>query len=190
MGREWAMVSLWVLALFAWRCDEASVSTKVTDEGATSAFTLESCPVPCEEDPSKKMCVGDVLLGACSNGFRTCEDCAATGKMCVENLELGEAHCALRTFLNPECIPECDGVVCGADGCGGSCGFCPEGGICDAGVCWEKGASCDESENVSWCIGDILATCTQKSLGLLNCSDLGRLCLLNPNTGKLECMVP
>ena len=35
------------------------------------------------------------------------------------------------------CEPLCEDRVCGADGCGGSCGTCPEGERCDAG-----GASC------------------------------------------------
>ena len=33
------------------------------------------------------------------------------------------------------CTPECDGKVCGDDGCGGSCGSCPSGELCDAGAC-------------------------------------------------------
>ncbi|MBW2995161.1 hypothetical protein KY312_02320 [Candidatus Woesearchaeota archaeon] len=33
------------------------------------------------------------------------------------------------------CIPDCDGKMCGDDGCGGSCGDCPTGYLCDAGNC-------------------------------------------------------
>jgi hypothetical protein len=33
------------------------------------------------------------------------------------------------------CIPECDGLECGWDGCGGSCGECMEGASCEAGTC-------------------------------------------------------
>ena len=48
-----------------------------------------------------------------------------------------------------ECIPSCDGVTCGDDGCGGSCGNCftLEGGVdnnlCVAGQCVDCAPSCD-----------------------------------------------
>lgn len=33
------------------------------------------------------------------------------------------------------CIPQCSGLECGDDGCGGSCGFCGTGERCASGVC-------------------------------------------------------
>lgn len=33
------------------------------------------------------------------------------------------------------CVPKCDDAACGADGCGGSCGDCPEGELCSQGAC-------------------------------------------------------
>ena len=33
------------------------------------------------------------------------------------------------------CTPDCDGLDCGDDGCGGSCGACPDGWACRAGFC-------------------------------------------------------
>lgn len=33
------------------------------------------------------------------------------------------------------CVPDCDGVVCGDDGCGGSCGSCDGGYLCEIGQC-------------------------------------------------------
>ena len=48
-----------------------------------------------------------------------------------------------------ECTPDCDGMECGADGCGGSCGLCEEDHhICVDGVCKciptceEEGCNC------------------------------------------------
>ncbi len=35
---------------------------------------------------------------------------------------------------NP-CVPNCAGMECGDDGCGGSCGVCGEGLACQAGLC-------------------------------------------------------
>lgn len=33
------------------------------------------------------------------------------------------------------CVPKCNGNTCGNDGCGGSCGSCPNNGLCNAGKC-------------------------------------------------------
>ena len=52
------------------------------------------------------------------------------------------------------CEPTCQGKACGPDGCGGSCGACPEGESCDAGAC------------VSGCVSD--EGCAQA--GLLGCA--------------------
>ena len=36
------------------------------------------------------------------------------------------------------CTPECDGMECGKDGCGGSCGFCPPNQTCKGGTCIDQ----------------------------------------------------
>lgn len=36
-----------------------------------------------------------------------------------------------------QCVPRCGANLCGDDGCGGSCGLCPEGTACEAGSCVE-----------------------------------------------------
>jgi len=36
------------------------------------------------------------------------------------------------------CLPSCDNVECGDDGCGGSCGICIEGKVCEEGKCVPK----------------------------------------------------
>ncbi|GAB4297851.1 MAG: hypothetical protein Kow0090_13170 [Myxococcota bacterium] len=33
------------------------------------------------------------------------------------------------------CVPDCKGKVCGADGCGGSCGECGKNSFCEGGAC-------------------------------------------------------
>lgn len=35
----------------------------------------------------------------------------------------------------PGCVPNCTGKVCGSNGCGGSCGTCPDGFTCTGGDC-------------------------------------------------------
>ena len=55
---------------------------------------------------------------------------------------------------NQDCEPSCEGVDCGSDGCGGSCGICGEGFSCESGFCMEicapqVGTIC-VSGNVYW----------------------------------------
>lgn len=54
-----------------------------------------------------------------------------------------------------DCQPACSGKDCGDDGCGGSCGVCPEGkvcsadGLCNSGGCpaiWDCIAACAEGD--------------------------------------------
>lgn len=52
--------------------------------------------------------------------------------------------------LRVPCEPECEGKVCGPDGCGGTCGACGDALPCFAGVCecsdvvWVDGANTDD----------------------------------------------
>ena len=41
------------------------------------------------------------------------------------------------------CIPNCAGLECGDDGCGGSCGSCGDGQTCDGGTCVGGGGGGD-----------------------------------------------
>ncbi|MBU1876179.1 MAG: DUF11 domain-containing protein [Nanoarchaeota archaeon] len=55
------------------------------------------------------------------------------------------------------CIANCEGKVCGSDGCGGSCGECSEGETCSSGFCIKvpecgdgilaSGEECDDGNN-------------------------------------------
>jgi hypothetical protein len=51
------------------------------------------------------------------------------------------------TATGPACVPNCDGVTCGDDGCGGSCGSCSGSTQCIAGDCFRTcnpaSPSCD-----------------------------------------------
>jgi len=52
------------------------------------------------------------------------------------------------------CVPQCEGLECGPDGCGGICGFCPYGMFCKGGVC------------IEYCVPD----CTGKECGDDGCN--------------------
>jgi hypothetical protein len=45
---------------------------------------------------------------------------------------------------NPSCSPSCLGNVCGADGCGGSCGSCLGDSTCQGGQCVAMTVSCED----------------------------------------------
>ena len=38
----------------------------------------------------------------------------------------------------PGCIPSCEKKFCGEDGCGGNCGTCSAGQVCQTGQCLSK----------------------------------------------------
>jgi hypothetical protein len=40
------------------------------------------------------------------------------------------------------CTPQCGGKQCGSDGCGGTCGSCPDGASCSNGQCLGSGTGC------------------------------------------------
>ncbi len=47
-------------------------------------------------------------------------------------------------FKTEACTPECEGKVCGEDGCGGTCGTCCDAQTCEGGKC-VGGPGCEES---------------------------------------------
>jgi hypothetical protein len=50
------------------------------------------------------------------------------------------------------CTPGCEGKTCGHDGCGGSCGGCADGTLCDAGQCIQ--GTCELSHTLSPTLDD------------------------------------
>jgi len=44
------------------------------------------------------------------------------------------------------CFPDCGSKVCGDDGCGGSCGVCDDGFVCNEGTCGECIPQCNGKE--------------------------------------------
>lgn len=49
-----------------------------------------------------------------------------------------------------QCLPLCEGIQCGSDGCDGDCGVCEPGMVCAAGVCVPGGALCDDGNETVW----------------------------------------
>ena len=81
----------------------------------------------------------------------------------------------LRFHFHENCLPDCDGLFCGDDGCGGSCGECEGAERCNSGSCYPNpctpncasdnrecgddgcGGSCGECDvdSGSYCITDV-----------------------------------
>jgi hypothetical protein len=83
--------------------------------------------------------------GGCDAGANPCDDndvcttdsCDSQLQMCthildrtIQNCNTTEAEC--NTF---GCVPQCNGLVCGDNGCGGLCGVCPSDQGCLNGAC-------------------------------------------------------
>ena len=94
----------------------------------------ELCVYVCED-----FCDGCGLLENCGDGVcgegegENCGNCP------------GDCLCEGDAICNDYacCIPSCDGLMCGSDGCGGSCGSCADG-VCSNGVCM-SGPGCESS---------------------------------------------
>lgn len=102
-------------------CPGASVSCGECEEGEWCVAGLCSeCPLwqvlDCDGQCAFELHLGD---GVCDDSLET----SGANFNCAEfGLDLGD--CA-------ECVPQCDGRICGPDGCGGDCGLCPVGQYCD-----------------------------------------------------------
>ncbi len=95
------------------------------------------------------------------------------------------------------CTPKCEGVECGGDQCGGSCGECAEGQVCFLGSCCERecagkdcgydgcGGDCGECGEGFWCTDFFKCAygygCEQTSFpGCKGCACLGCVCGMDP----------
>ena len=117
-------------------------------------------PVSCdaiEANPDWELCASTETT--CSGVFYDAVGCEAfcdsMGLTCVEawdnlegscapNPELDELSCDTPTghqsdwcvcALPTDCVPDCTDKECGNDGCGGSCGDCPDSASCNQGEC-------------------------------------------------------
>lgn len=80
------------------------------------------------------------------------------------------------------CAPYCGDAVCGPDGCGGSCGECPEGALCGAlGICDLEGCTDECLLGSAGCEDDVAWSCEKEEDGctvevLTDCKPLGATC--------------
>lgn len=99
------------------------------ESGKVCGFELESGWFDCVEGvvvdfceglDQKGMCDGMILI-YCSGGAVVVVDCVVQGKGCGYDAIFDWFDC----FDDPDvCMFDCEGKVCGVDGCDGICGIC------------------------------------------------------------------
>jgi hypothetical protein len=82
----------------------------------------------------------DSCMGGANNtegsGLESVLVTLAAGEMValvVDGAGLSSAAGPYTLSISAPCLPLCDGLACGDNGCGGTCGTCPDGSICDGG---------------------------------------------------------
>ena len=94
----------------------------------------DGCGGTCGACDGPLACVGGVCLlegGTCGDG--TCDpEAVETCKTCADDCGCDGGVCAPEQVC---CYPSCDGLLCGDDGCGGSCGDCSGSQVCIEGQC-------------------------------------------------------
>jgi hypothetical protein len=109
----------------------------------------------CEGVTYEGQCEGTALVW-CEGGQIQRMDCATLdGLECASEPDSMPLEYDCLPKSGP-CVPDCDGKVCGDDGCGGSCGTCKFES--DAPICWQGGCvaipSCTPSCEGKVCGGD------------------------------------
>jgi hypothetical protein len=94
---------------------EAILICEVTADKGRVWVLVESCPGVCEAASCLPVDIGTADVGQAET--------VEPEEVIEETVDLG-----------PPCIPDCDGKICGPDGCDGSCGDCPTDHKCIDGA--------------------------------------------------------
>ena len=125
----------------------------------------DGCGGSCGECSAEQGCYD----GLCSN-HPTCgnEECER-GETCATCAEDCACACGEGCVDGACAFTACEGRVCGEDGCGGSCGDCPEGEGCDRdGQCHAQDCGdgvCVEGEGCETCAEDCSCDCGESCVG-------------------------
>ena len=124
----------------------------------------------CIWTPKEDCCIEDADCGQAA----PCEYVKCIGKKCMvfpadcsDDNPVSVDSCDPETGECKFCWTECEGKECGDDGCGGSCGECPEGGICCGGTC--PNCSCESFCNEWGCCEPTESGCTEEGEWTCEC---------------------
>ncbi len=123
--------------------------------GPAELEVAEVGPLPCQPCMAPSFCcpeTGECIVSVCDPGDKSCSgpselyECLVT-ESCVSEWILVE-DCAPAPCEDAECqcLPQCNGNECGANGCGGWCGACYDGMECKNGQCVLCEPACGSAE--------------------------------------------
>ena len=132
-------------------CDEQGVLCQLDCQDVTTKSCCQTSLEPscCNAVIADCVCLNDPFCcdiawdSACVEQAQTtcggCEGCSPKPNVCGWQSTLGRYGCQASATTEPTgvyplacpaCTPNCQGKQCGDDGCGGSCGDCPNGSPC------------------------------------------------------------
>lgn len=140
-------------------CDDGNPCTQNDKCAAGKCVGGEALACDDEVDCTADSCAGEAGCvhvpdhGSCDDGNPCtidgcdpqagCSNSASDGNCPGGHCENGE--CVI------DCLPGCDGMECGDDGCEGSCGECQGDNKCVNGKCVEPGSDeCDDGNDILW----------------------------------------
>jgi len=133
-------------------------------------------------------CDGHVYI-ACVDGKLDATDCKTVAKNVV--CEWLPALNSFGCLEIGDCVPDCENMECGSDGCGGTCGACLPGQNCEAGICIGQGP-CGDIGFEGCCTGDTVLWCDNGVLWYMDCSGLvnpdQQFCGWNEALGFYDCI--
>ena len=161
-------------------CEGEGACGQISSQGCCSGNTVVYCDgaqlqyINCnaQTDPDKGLCGWSDALG-----FYDCTASATQGP-------------GLPYYCPGGCVPDCFQKQCGDDGCGGSCGGCPPGLVCESNLCQAEGGGCGPYDDDPVCQQDTVVWCEEEQIVFMDCSDLGPywFCGWNPSLFVHSCM--
>ncbi|MFH1532547.1 MAG: hypothetical protein ABIK09_17625 [Pseudomonadota bacterium] len=161
-------------------CQGEGACGQISSQGCCSGNTVVYCDggglqyINCnsQTDPDKGLCGWNSALG-----FYDCTSSAGQGP-------------GLPYYCPGGCVPDCFQKQCGDDGCGGSCGGCPPGLVCQGNLCQAEGGGCGPYDGDPVCQQDTVVWCEGGQIVFMDCADLGPYyyCGWNPDLFVHSCV--
>jgi len=150
-------------------CSGGTCSSTCTPDCTGRTCGTDGCTGSCGTCSGGRSCTAGACVcpgtqtfcsSACVDTDTSTAHCGACGNACA-----GGETCTLGT-CSTVCTPNCTSRICGTDGCGGSCGTCPTGRVCNAA------GRCPCPTGLTLCSG----TCVDTSYDTAHCAACGSSC--------------